>query len=333
MSISMAAVSPRKTRKTKPFARTRDGMLEIQIGHSKVLGVRADEALSGRDRVSHQDAQRLIGEGSILHRHLQQRATIRIHRGAPQLRGHHLPEPLEPLDGYLAAAYCFGHVVDGATVVVRGRSEHLADRRLLARFVVAVHLLSGASGALRDFVQRRLRDVNVALLDELSLVAKEKREQEHADVRPVDVGVGHDHDPTVPQRIDVELGSLHAQPESGDEPLQLVVLVDLFRRDALDVQDLAPQGQYRLSAPVSSLLGAAGGRVTLDDEDLRFGRIARGAVGQLSGQYGRCQEGLPSHHVSSGASCRCSRLRGTGFVVNGIQQVGSEFEKLDQLRS
>ena len=53
--------------------------------------------------------------------------------------------------------------------------------------------------ALLDPVQRRLRDVDVAALDQLRHVAEEEREQQRADVRAVHVGVGHQDDLAVAQ--------------------------------------------------------------------------------------------------------------------------------------
>src|SRR6185312_9813169 len=53
----------------------------------------------------------------------------------------------------------------------------------------------GTSAApLLRLVERRLRDVDVPALDELRHLPIEKRQQQRADVRAVDVRVGHDDD-------------------------------------------------------------------------------------------------------------------------------------------
>ena len=59
--------------------------------------------------------------------------------------------------------------------------------------------------AVLDLVQRRLRDVDVAALDQLGHLAVEERQQQRADVRAVDVGVGHDDDAVVAQLVGVEV--------------------------------------------------------------------------------------------------------------------------------
>ena len=54
-------------------------------------------------------------------------------------------------------------------------------------------------------IERRLRDVDVAALDQLRHVAEEERQQQRADVRAVDVGVGHQDDLAVAQLGGIEV--------------------------------------------------------------------------------------------------------------------------------
>ena len=61
------------------------------------------------------------------------------------------------------------------------------------RFVLEVALRL----ALLDLVERRLRDEHVSLLDQLLELPVEQGQQQRADVRAVDVGVGHDDDGVV----------------------------------------------------------------------------------------------------------------------------------------
>jgi hypothetical protein len=68
-----------------------------------------------------------------------------------------------------------------------------------------------------DLVQRRLRDVDVAALDQLGHLAVEEREQQRADVAAVDVGVGHDDDAVVAQLGDVVVGLADAGAQRGDQ--------------------------------------------------------------------------------------------------------------------
>ena len=47
---------------------------------------------------------------------------------------------------------------------------------------------------LRDAEQRRLCDVHVSLFDKRAHIAVEERQKQSADVRTVDIGIGHDDD-------------------------------------------------------------------------------------------------------------------------------------------
>ena len=74
---------------------------------------------------------------------------------------------------------------------------------------------------------------------------KEERHQQGRDVRAVDVGVGHDDDPLVAQRILVELVAVAAaqcERQVGD----LAVGADFVGGGAGDVEDLAADGEDRL---------------------------------------------------------------------------------------
>ena len=75
-----------------------------------------------------------------------------------------------------------------------------------------------------------------------------------------------------------------AHAEGGDEGLDLLVVQRLVEAGALDVQDLAAQGQDGLGLPVAGALGGAARRVALDEEQLALARVLATAVGQLAGQ-------------------------------------------------
>src|SRR5690606_3684357 len=57
-----------------------------------------------------------------------------------------------------------------------------------------------------DLVQRRLRNVDVAALDQLRHLTIEQRQQQRADVRTVHVRVSHDDDAVIAQLVDIEVG-------------------------------------------------------------------------------------------------------------------------------
>ena len=77
------------------------------------------------------------------------------------------------------------------------RISHVSSSRS-SRMNVSVLAALGAE-------ERRLRDVDVARVDQLAHLPVEERQQQRADVRSVDVGVGHDDDPVVAELRDVEL--------------------------------------------------------------------------------------------------------------------------------
>ena len=159
-----------------------------------------------------------------------------------------------------------------------------------------------------DLVERRLGDVEVALLDEGLHLAVEEGHEQGPDVRPVDVGVGHDDDLVVAELLQAEVGLPEVRPQGGDQHPDVVVLEDLVRPGLLDVEDLAPERQDGLEAAVAALLGRAAGGIALDDVDLGQGRVALLAVGELA------RAGPRIRGRSSGGPARgpCGRRRGPG---------------------
>ena len=146
--------------------------------------------------------------------------------------------------------------------------EEAVERRL----VLQVDVLLAAPRA----VERRLRDVEVAPLEQLRHLPVEEREQQRPDVAAVDVGVGHQDDLVVAELLDVEAPLADAAAERGDERADLGAREHLVEPRALDVQDLPLERQDRLKLPVAPLLRGAAGAVALDDVDLapRSGRAS-----------------------------------------------------------
>ncbi len=102
-------------------------------------------------------------------------------------------------------------------------------------------------------------------------------------MRAVDIGVGHDDDALVAQIAGVAVLA-RAAAEREHQIGNLAVRADLGRCRAGDVQDLAADGQDRLCLAVARLLGAAAGRIALDNEQFgAFGAVG-GAIGELAGQ-------------------------------------------------
>ena len=163
---------------------------------------------------------------------------------------------------------------------------------MLVRFRVhalrdLLHLLVGEAVAhvfaLLDPVERRLRDEQVPVFDDLRHVAVEEREQQGSDMRAVHVRVGHEKDLVVAKAGGVVVVS-DAAAQRLHDGAHLFVGEHLVQPRLFDVQDLAAQRQDRLEIPVASLLGAAPRAVPLDDVQLALRGVPVRAVRELAGK-------------------------------------------------
>src|SRR5581483_6946468 len=160
----------------------------------------------------------------------------------------------------------------------------------------------------------RLGDVHVAFLDQRAHLAVEERQQQGADVRAVDVGVGHDDDLVVAQLREVEVVA-EPRAERGDHRANLFVGEHLVDARLLDVEDLPAQRQDRLRVRVSPALGGAARRIALDQEELGLRGVGRLAVDQLPGQTAALEHVLAAREVA-GFLRRFSRARGLHALVD-----------------
>ena len=71
--------------------------------------------------------------------------------------------------------------------------------------------------ALGDLVQRRLRNVDMAALDQFSHLTEEKGQQQRADMRAVDIRIGHDNDAVVAEFFWIELLGTDAASQRGHQ--------------------------------------------------------------------------------------------------------------------
>ena len=136
-------------------------------------GVLLDEGPPGVDIVTHQGGEGLFCDEPVVEVDLEQGPHLGIHGRCPELTGVHLTEALEPLD------------IQFLPLVLR------LD---VIQFGVVLH--PDRLGPDLHRVQRRLGDVDETGLDELWHVAEEECQQQGADVRAVDVGVGEDDRPS-----------------------------------------------------------------------------------------------------------------------------------------
>ena len=217
-----------------------------------------------------------LGDGVAVGLEGHQAAGVRAEGGFPQLVRVHFTEALEAGDGDLVFLDAF--------------FGELVQRLLLFGFIEAIDFARVALGLDIDAEQRRLRDVDVALFDQRREVLEEEGEQQHLDVRAIDVGVGHHDDAAVAQAGDIDavdlVNAVRIDADGYRNVVHLVVLEQLVALDFPGVQHLAAQGQHGLGFLVAALLGGAAGRIALDQEDFVAGDVVRFAVGQLAGQGG-----------------------------------------------
>ena len=170
----------------------------------------------------------------------------------------------------------------------------------------------------------RAGNIDVAGIDQRTHVLVEERQQQDADMRTVDVCIGHDDDLVVARLGDIEVAAVagtrrDAAADRGNQRLDGVTRERAMVTNAFDVQNLAAQGQNRLDVSATAVLGRTACRVALYDEELGQLGIAHRAVGELTGQGRRLEQAL--------AAGRLARLAG------GIARLAGLLRLLDDLAS
>ena len=201
-------------------------------------------------------------------------------------RRHQPPGPQRLVDplGQILARHLLAGVQREDAIPQTGVQQVFVERAV----VLQIH----PAGALFRAVERRLRDVEIAALDQRRHLAEEEGQKQGSDVAPVDIRVGHDDDLVVAQLLDVEILGPDSGAERGDQRTELRRTEHFVETRPLHVQDLAAQRQDRLERPVARLLRRPARRIALDDEDFGTRRIAFLAIRQLAGQRGEVQRPL-----------------------------------------
>ena len=146
-------------------------------------------------------------------------------------------------------------------------------------------------------IEGRLSDVDVTFLDEVSHLAEEEGEEERADVGSIHIRVGHDDDLVVTGLLHIEVLP-DPRADRGDHGADLFVRENFVDPCALDVENLALEGQDGLERAIPALLRTAAGTVALDEVDLAEAGVRDGAVRQLARQYSTLQRALLPGEVS-----------------------------------
>ena len=178
----------------------------VLVGHRVVLCVHMHRRVAER---CGQAQRRGLGAGRIVQVELdagQQRLQRRAVHHSCQAIDHGIGDQILTRQRFECLAFnrrgAFGR--DQLRVFQRQRDDVL--RELVIVLDIALVL------AVLDPVQRRLRNVDVAVLDQQRHLPIEQRQQQRADVRAVDVGVGHDDDAVIAQLVEVETIGVSGAP-------------------------------------------------------------------------------------------------------------------------
>ena len=254
------------------------------------FGLRGEVGAVGELGARQQLGQPLVADALV---HLFDEAQVLVERA-------HEAGEVGALDAAGALAVAHDHAFGGAL------HHHLH------KLAIVLDVLLEA--ALLDLVERRLRDVDVVALDQLRHVAEEEGEQQGADVRAVDVGVGHEDDFAVADLGGVEVVLADAAAQRGNHGADFLVAQHLVVAGLLHVQDLALERQDGLEAAVAALLGGAAGALALDQVEFAAVGIALGAVGQLAGQAAAVERAFAAGQVAGLAGRFAGARRFNGLV-------------------
>ena len=109
--------------------------------------------------------------------------------------------------------------------------------------------------AFLHFEERRLGNIDVTLLDQLRHLPEEEREQERANVRAVDVRIGHQDDAMITKLRQVEIFFPDAGAQRHDQRFDFVMREHLVKARFFHVENLALERQDRLVLTIAALLG------------------------------------------------------------------------------
>ena len=137
--------------------------------------------------------------------------------------------------------------------------------------------------ALADLIERRLGNINMAMLYQWLHIAVEEGQEQGSDMGTIHIRICHNDNLIV-----AELGQVKfvadATAKGGNHGTDFCIGIDAIQPSLLYVEYLAPDRQDGLEPSVTALLGRTAGRITLYNEDFAVLRILYRAVSQLAWQ-------------------------------------------------
>ena len=176
--------------------------------------------------------------------------------------------------------------------------------------------------------KRRLGHVDVPAADQVVHLPVEEGQQQRADVRAVDVGIGHDDHLAVAALAEIDLFA-DAAADGRDHAADFLVGQHLVFARFIGVDDLAAQGEDGLELAVAAALGAAAGRIALDEVQLAaLDDLAR-AVAELARQSAAGEDALAVAEEGLGLAGRLAGLgRQHGLGDHQLGRLGMLFQIL-----
>ena len=256
----------------------------------RIVGVSLDKLTARTYVLSHKHGENAVGSSGVADLHLLEQAVFRRHGRI-----------LELLVAHLAETFVALHF---------GLLSMLGDEGLKLGIGPAILL----DLTLGTFIQRRSGQIEVAFLDDGSHAAEKERHQQRGDVGSVDVGIGHNYHLMVGQFREIHLLGIvfgtDGYAQGAENIGNLLGVEHLVVHCLLHVEHFASERKDGLGAAVAAALCRTACRVTLDEENLAFLRIAAGAVGELAGK-------------SATAEWRFALYLNAG-IVGGMARLGRE---------
>ena len=118
-------------------------------------------------------------------------------------------------------------------------------------------------------------------------MSKEECEQQHLNVRAINIGVGQDADLPVPQagEVDCVTGAVWVHAQRHRNVMHFGICKEPVALGLPGVEHLPPQRENGLRLFVSAHFGRATRRISLHQEDLVTGKIGGLAVGEFARQH------------------------------------------------